>query len=243
MIGDKSGKCISYGVKSTDCRKCLFTDDPTDHDCRKNFSGSVKSMESAIAVDLVSNLMDMGCRVNYITMDEDSTTIRRINTLVDPGLQKKSDKNHIEKTISNSLFDVKKDYQVLSTTVISYLVKCVSYTIAQNKDDPDTLQNNLLAIVPHAFGNHEQRNESWCVYLRKPDEYKHNGLPKRSDRLIHIGSSQANESLNQIISTKVPKAKHFGGSESLNFRVAAGVAQKNVGRKYIVDVSLRADQI
>ena len=60
MIGDKSGNCISYCVKSTDCRKCLFTDDPTDHDCRKNFSGSAKSMESAIVVDLVSNLMDMG---------------------------------------------------------------------------------------------------------------------------------------------------------------------------------------
>jgi hypothetical protein len=28
-----------------------------------------------------------------------------------------------------------------------------SYAIAQNKDDPDTLQKNLLAIVPHAFGN------------------------------------------------------------------------------------------
>jgi hypothetical protein len=59
MIGDKSGKCINYCVKSTDCRKCLFTDDPIDHDCRKNFSGSAKSMESAIVVDLVSNLMDM----------------------------------------------------------------------------------------------------------------------------------------------------------------------------------------
>ena len=64
-------------------------------------------MESAIAVDLVSNVMDMGYRVNYNTMDEDSTIISRINTLVDPGVQKKSDKNHIKKTISNSLFDVK----------------------------------------------------------------------------------------------------------------------------------------
>jgi hypothetical protein len=48
-------------------------------------------------------------------------------------------------------------------------------------------------------------------------------IAKKSDRLIHIGSTQTNESLNQIISTKVPKAKHFGGSESLTFRVAAGV--------------------
>ena len=96
----------------------------------------------------------MGYRVNYITMDEDSTIISRINTLVDTGVQKKSDKNHTKKTISNSLFDVKKDYKVLRTTVISYLVKCVSYAIAQNNDDPDTLQKNLLAIVPYAFGNH-----------------------------------------------------------------------------------------
>ncbi|XP_063408927.1 uncharacterized protein LOC134692407 [Mytilus trossulus] len=62
-------------------------------------------------------------------------------------------------------------------------------------------------------------------------------LADRSDRLIHIGTSQANESLNHIIATKAPKAKHFGGSESLNFRVAAGVAQLNCGRKYIVDVN------
>ncbi|CAC5358203.1 unnamed protein product [Mytilus coruscus] len=59
----------------------------------------------------------------------------------------------------------------------------------------------------------------------------------RSDRLIHIGTSQANESLNHIIATKAHKAKHFGGSESLNYRVAAGVAKMNGGRKYIVDVN------
>jgi hypothetical protein len=96
------------------------------------------------------------------------------------------------------------------------------YAIAQNKDDPDTLQKNLLAIVPHAFGNHEQCNESWCGYLWRPDEYKHNGLPsgfdlsgeslqqnlekvfqniaKKSDRLIHIGSTQT-----RLFQQKFPK--------------------------------------
>jgi hypothetical protein len=46
-----------------------------------------------------------------------------------------------------------------------------------------------------------------------------------------------NESLNFIITTQAPKCKHFDGSESLNFRVTAGVAQKNVGRQYVIDVS------
>lgn len=73
--------------------------------------------------------------------------------------------------------------------------------------------------------------------LRKDLERDFNRVADKSDKLAHCGSSQANESLNFIITTKAPNFKQFGGSESLNFRVAAGVAQKNVGRQYVVDVS------
>ena len=62
-------------------------------------------------------------------------------------------------------------------------------------------------------------------------------MADKSDKLTHCGSSQANESLNFIITTIAPKFKHFDGSESLNFRVVAGVAQKNAVRKYVIDVS------
>lgn len=47
------------------------------------------------------------------------------------------------------------------------------------------------------------------------------------------GSTQANESLNMTIASKAPKRYHFSGSASLNNRVAAGVAQKNIGHGYV----------
>lgn len=59
---------------------------------------------------------------------------------------------------------------------------------------------------------------------------------KNSHKLANCGSSQGNESLNQIIALKAPKAKHFGSSQSLPFRVCVGVIQKNEGRSYIPQV-------
>lgn len=52
-----------------------------------------------------------------------------------------------------------------------------------------------------------------------------------------MGSTQANESLNMTIASKAPKRCHFSGSASLNYRVAAGVAQKNIGHGYITKVN------
>jgi transcriptional regulator CtsR len=65
--------------------------------------GSAGSMESAIAVDLVSYIMELGYRIQSITMDDDTTTISRLKSTVDPEIEKLSDKNHIKKYISNSL--------------------------------------------------------------------------------------------------------------------------------------------
>lgn len=259
IIGNESGKCLDYGVKSSDCRRCLFTDDASDHDCRKNYAGSARSMESAIAVDIVSHVMELGYRIETITMDDDTTTISRLRSTVDPEIEKRSDKNHVKKNISNSLYNIKKNYKSLTGTAISYFVKCASYAISQNCDDSKSLQTNLEAIVPHAFGEHERCDTAWCGYLKNPDTYKHTALPggcdlsdellrkdletvfgrlaEKSDKLTHCGSSQANESLNFVITTKAPKCKHFGASESLNFRTAAGISQFNVGPQYVVDVS------
>lgn len=215
-------------------------------------------MESAIACDLVSSLMDMGYRVNTITMDDDTTTISRLQKNVDPQIKKHRDRTHVKKNFKNSLFDVKDEHKQLTTDMINYFVSCSSYAIAQNKDDEVTLASRLSSIVPHAFGDHNLCDASWCGYLKCPETYKHTGLPGGRDMsgaklkkdmesafkrfaekpdLANCGSTQANESLNHIIGTKVPKSKHFGSSESANFRIAAGVAQGNIGRDYVVKVS------
>lgn len=53
-----------------------------------------------------------------------------------------------------------------------------------------------------------------------------------SEKIAKCGSTQSNESLNQVISSKNPKSRHYAESESLNFRVSAAICQKNLGVQY-----------
>lgn len=62
---------------------------------------------------------------------------------------------------------------------------------------------------------------------------------RNSERLAPCGSSQANESLNNTIASKNPKARHYGASESMDFRVAASVCVKNLGPSYVTEVNTR----
>lgn len=55
-------------------------------------------------------------------------------------------------------------------------------------------------------------------------------------KLSNLGSSNGNENLNQMIAKKAPKSQHYSGSDSLSFRVAAAIAQKNEGHGFIVEV-------
>ena len=38
--------------------------------------------------------------------------------------------------------------------VIWYFQPCFGYTLKQNKDDEEGVQNGLKSIVPHAYGDH-----------------------------------------------------------------------------------------
>ncbi|XP_063448242.1 uncharacterized protein LOC134727784 [Mytilus trossulus] len=60
---------------------------------------------------------------------------------------------------------------------------------------------------------------------------------ENSGKLSSLGSTQANESFNRIVASKAPKQHHYSSSGSLNYRIAACVAQKNEGNKYILDVN------
>lgn len=52
-------------------------------------------------------------------------------------------------------------------------------------------------------------------------------------------SSQANESLNSIISHQLPKNKSYSTTNSADFRVASAIAVKNEGNSYLADVRTR----
>ena len=55
----------------------------------------------------------------------------------------------------------------------------------------------------------------------------------RSEELAPSGSTQANEAINSIAGSKAPKTRHYGDSESSDFRCAAAVCQENEGHSYI----------
>ena len=54
-------------------------------------------------------------------------------------------------------------------------------------------------------------------------------------KLVKNASSQSNESLHSTVGSKVPKIRFYGGSESADQRIAATVAQTNLGKQYLLD--------
>ena len=118
----------------------------------------------------------------------------------------------------------------------------------------------MKCIVSHAIGDHDSCQE-WCGYLRDPENYRHKTLPHgkslsgeelrcdlstvfvkyevTADKLADLQSTQANESLNQMIARKAPKSLHYSSSESLNYRVSSAIAQKNEGLAYVSKVSAK----
>jgi len=63
---------------------------------------------------------------------------------------------------------------------------------------------------------------------------------EQADKLCNLDSTNSCENMNNLIARKAPKMLHFSGSESLNYRVAAAVAEKHCGYGYICEVSNEA---
>ena len=124
----------------------------------------------------------------------------------------------------------------------------------------------MFYLCCHCYGEHRSCGE-WCGCLRNPERYKHPTLPygrdlpdlklkkeldkifenfaDRSEELAPSGSTQANEAINSIVGGKAPEIRHYGDSESSDFRCAAAVCQKNEGHSYIqaVQQKLASKQI
>ena len=259
-IGVKTGKVLSYSTRNTACRICDVAEredkEAHPHDCRRNHKGSSKSMESNVAVELFNEAVKNGVSYSSYVGDDDTTTESRLKTLVNYEIEKFSDINHSTRTLGSRLYTHKGKVKGLTPTVIAYIQKCFTYCVNQNKNDPISLLAGLNAIVPHAFGNH-QACSTWCKHNADPDNYCHTDLPGGKDlsgndlrvcledalspflteeaakKLAPVGSSQRNECLNSIIGTKALKTRHYGDSESADFRTSAGIAQFNEGYSYI----------
>ncbi|XP_033759536.1 LOW QUALITY PROTEIN: uncharacterized protein LOC117341782 [Pecten maximus] len=80
-------KMNCYSVKGKRCRCCTAAKKkgvpPRNHKCSLNWTGSAKSMEPAMACEMLHGVIDKGQRVKILVMDNDSTTIARVKATED----------------------------------------------------------------------------------------------------------------------------------------------------------------
>ena len=132
-------------------------------------------------------------------------------------VEKWSDVVHAKRSYGSSLFSIKTQNRSLTDMVIRYFQWCFGYTLKQNKDDEEGVQNGLKSIVPHAYGDHSSCG-NWRGYLKNPASYKHTGLPCGKD----LTDKSLRQSLGKIIevstvymhggtahSSQFPNSQHF----------------------------------
>lgn len=262
LVGEISGRVMDYEVKRKICYRCSRKGAwCLRKSCRRNWTGSAKSMEAASAVRMVTESVPLETaqvKIGTLIGDEDSSTAAAIRRAVGGALIQGSDIQHVAKNVKKHLYLSKNLHPKLTPSVIKFIVKLVGCAIKQNKGKADEIANALNSIPEHLFNNHTSCGE-WCSYAKDPSSYKSKylktslgehgcdlykaicqelaNLIKKSKQLAPCGSTQKNESVNNIIGSKALKIRHYGGSESLNYRVAAGVNQTNIGPSYVLAVN------
>ncbi|XP_067023731.1 uncharacterized protein [Acropora muricata] len=212
VLGVTTGKVLDFANRNKTCRTCAASkknNKRTPHDCRKNHCGSSKIMGSNVACELFKRAPARGIKYDkYIESGE-----------------------------------------------LPRQVLCILCSPAQKPTEE--LAKAIQCIVPHAFGDHNKCDVLWCRYKQNPAEYTHHELPYGKDlhgsslqqalqdlfseyasptvasKLAPCLDSQRNESLNGTMGSKNLKVRHYGGSESSDFRTACGVAQHNEGHNFI----------
>ena len=103
LIGKETGKVIAVGTRVMHCRVCSNKKSSglgaKHHDCRANWGGSSKGMESDLAVEMLNTQKDDTFQVSTIIGDDDSTTMAMVRQQVDHQVEKWSDVNHAKKSL------------------------------------------------------------------------------------------------------------------------------------------------
>ena len=231
---------------------------PPKHDCKRNWSGSSKAMESSVALDVIKEVEKENAEVSVLIMDDDATTMARIRDNISHKVTKWSDLNHTKKQLGNGLYSLQHKHKRFSNKCVQFIQKCFSYAVVQNKNQPEQLRKALAQIVPHSFGDHSGCH-SWCGFISNPDTYQHKSLPHGKDlcgedlredlknimavyinnaeKIAPAASTKDVESFNNSIASKAPKRIHYSASSSLHNRVNCAVAEKNIGTQYVNEVN------
>lgn len=258
LIGKRTGKIVGFSARYKRCRKCDVAKakhrTPNKHACKKNWTGTAKSMEPDMIVEILKEVKDKNNPVVTLIGDDDCTAFNRARCEVSSCIEKLSDKNHVKKNISNKLYKLKSKHKELSVKTITAIMKSFSYMLAQCKEDTDKIEKSIDSVVLHQFGDHVKCGE-WCNMKENPTA-RHKNLPWGADlqneklktdlltlfrdldpsKLSRLDSSNCNESFNNTLRSKAPKDKHYSESGSLAYRLSAAVCQKNEGYSYVAKV-------
>lgn len=133
-------------------------------------------MEPDIAAKVVMNIkQNENVQVGVLIMDHDTTTASKLRETLTARLSS-GVTGITQENILVIAYTPCKKRRCLTRKVIQYIQKCFSYAVAENKYDPGGLAKSLNQIVPHAFGEHENCNDSWCGNFINPEKYKHCSL-------------------------------------------------------------------
>ena len=139
-------------------------------------------MESTAGIQALKEMISQKTPVEVIEGDGDNTVISRIENEMGVKIKKKLDHNHCVKNIVKRLYDLRNSKEAkISNQVIQHFTKCIKYIFAKNQGDPKGMQENLMALVPHQFGDHTKCVPRFCGFKRKPNEtYLHRSLPYKT---------------------------------------------------------------
>ena len=105
-MGANTGQVLDYGIRSKTCGTCASWKNKK-HDCRKNHTGSSKSMEPDVAVDLFQHVIKNGVKYNVYTGDDDATTRAQVRDKVPYKVEKHSDTVHPKRSLVSNLYTLK----------------------------------------------------------------------------------------------------------------------------------------
>lgn len=178
--------------------------------------------------------------------DDDSSTTAACRTALDYKLIKFFDTNHAAGAVKKSLDSSQKKSKVdLSRERINYLHRCLTFAMAQNKENSTAMADAMRNIPAHAFNNHD-KCDSWCGFHKDPENYDHTMIPggltgenlrekldgifkklaENSSKLSAGASSNATESLNAVKSSKYPERLCLSKTASGDYRLACTIGAK-----------------
>ena len=112
IVGFLSNKILHYGTRNRKCKRCDSGHSPNDHDCRKNFEGSAKAMESQLGAEVVNKSKVLkSCRLDAraVVGDDNSSTISAILHGSAHKIFTLSYRIHFRRNFMKGLYKLKKD--------------------------------------------------------------------------------------------------------------------------------------